>query len=314
MIRNAYLARLEMESIDNITLNFSDQNILILNISLGIIMFGVSLKLTPNDFRMVLANPLGTFVGVLSQFVVLPILTFIIIWILEPRPSFALGMMMVAACPGGNISNFFSALAKGNIALSVSLTAISSVLAIFMTPINLAFWASMYEPTSQLLTEVSLDFWGVLETIVIILGIPLILGMTFRHKFPRIAEKLHPYMHFGSILIFAAIVILAFAANIDIFLNYIYLVVLLVFLHNAIALISGYQLGRLFGLNEPDRRSLAIETGIQNSGLGLLLIFAFFDGLGGMAIVAAWWGIWHIVAGMSISYYWNYRVSTATAK
>ena len=185
MIRNAYLARLEMESIDNITLNFSDQNILILNISLGIIMFGVSLKLTPNDFRMVLANPLGTFVGVLSQFVVLPILTFIIIWILEPRPSFALGMMMVAACPGGNISNFFSALAKGNIALSVSLTAISSVLAIFMTPINLAFWASMYEPTSQLLTEVSLDFWGVLETIVIILGIPLILGMTFRHKFPR---------------------------------------------------------------------------------------------------------------------------------
>ena len=277
-------------------------------------MFGVSLKLTPDDFKMVLANPLGTFVGVLSQFVVLPVLTFIIIWILEPRPSFALGMMMVAACPGGNISNFFSALAKGNIALSVSLTAISSVLAIFMTPINLAFWAGMYEPTSQLLTDISLDYWGVFETIVIILGIPLILGMTFRHKFPKLSEKLHPYMHYGSILIFAAIVILAFTANIDIFLNYIYLVVFLVFVHNAVALLSGYQLGKLFKLNEPDRRSLAIETGIQNSGLGLVLIFAFFDGLGGMAIVAAWWGIWHIVAGMSVSYFWNYRVSTVTAK
>lgn len=314
MTRKAYLAGLEMESIDNVTLNFSDQNIFLLNISLGIIMFGVSLKLTPDDFKMVLANPLGTFVGVLSQFVVLPVLTFIIIWILEPRPSFALGMMMVAACPGGNISNFFSALAKGNIALSVSLTAISSVLAIFMTPINLAFWAGMYEPTSQLLTDISLDYWGVFETIVIILGIPLILGMTFRHKFPKLSEKLHPYMHYGSILIFAAIVILAFTANIDIFLNYIYLVVFLVFVHNAVALLSGYQLGKLFKLNEPDRRSLAIETGIQNSGLGLVLIFAFFDGLGGMAIVAAWWGIWHIVAGMSVSYFWNYRVSTVTAK
>ena len=303
-----------MESIDNITLNFSDQNILILNISLGIIMFGVALKLTVDDFKLVLANPLGTFVGVLSQFIVLPFLTFVVIWLLEPRPSFALGMMMVAACPGGNISNFFSALAKGNIALSVSLTAISSVLAIFMTPINLAFWAGMYEPTSQLLTEVSLNFWDVLQTIIIILGIPIILGMTFRHKFPKTAGKLQPYMHYGSILIFAAIVILAFTANIDIFLNYIHMVVLLVFLHNAIALTTGYQLGRLFKLNEPDRRSLAIETGIQNSGLGLLLIFAFFQGLGGMAIVAAWWGIWHIVSGMSLAYWWNYRVSTVVAK
>ncbi|MEQ8469593.1 MAG: bile acid:sodium symporter family protein [Marinoscillum sp.] len=300
-----------MESIDNITLNFSDQNIFILNISLGIIMFGVALKLSPADFKMVLSQPLGTFVGVLSQFIVLPFLTFMIIWLVEPRPSFALGMMMVAACPGGNISNFFSALSKGNIALSVSLTAISSVLAIFMTPINLAFWASMYEPTTQLLTEVSLNFWDVLKTIVIILGIPIILGMGFRHRFPKTAEKLQPYMHYGSILIFAAIVILAFSANIEIFLTYIHMVILLVFVHNAVALTSGYQLGRLFKLPEADRRSLAIETGIQNSGLGLLLIFAFFQGLGGMAIVAAWWGIWHIISGMVISYWWNYRVSYA---
>ncbi len=300
-----------MESIDNITLNFSDQNIFILNLSLGFIMFGVALKLTPADFKMVLAQPLGTLAGVLSQFIILPFLTFVLVWILEPHPTFALGMMMVAACPGGNISNFFSALARGNIALSVSLTAISSILAIFMTPINLSFWASMYAPTAALLTEVSLDFWDVFKTIVTILGIPIVLGMSFRHKYPKTAEKLHPYMHFGSIVIFAAIVILAFSANLDIFLNYIYLVVFLVFLHNAIALISGYQLGRIFGLPEADRRSLAIETGIQNSGLGLLLIFAFFQGLGGMAIVAAWWGIWHILSGLSLAYWWNYRVAVA---
>lgn len=300
-----------MESIDNITLNFSEQNIFFLNLSLGFIMFGVALKLTPEDFKMVLAQPLGTLVGVFSQFFVLPFLTFIIIWLLEPQPSFALGMMMVAACPGGNISNFFSAMAKGNIALSVSLTAISSILAIFMTPINLSFWASMYGPTADLLKEVHLNFWDVLKTIVIILGIPIVLGMLFRRRFPKTAKKMQPYMHYGSIIIFAAIVILAFSANLDLFLTYIHMVVLLVFLHNAVALISGFQLGKLFNLPEADCRSLAIETGIQNSGLGLLLIFAFFQGLGGMAIVAAWWGIWHIVSGMSLAYWWNYRVSLA---
>ncbi|MFY0607849.1 MAG: bile acid:sodium symporter family protein [Cyclobacteriaceae bacterium] len=298
-----------MESIDSVTLNFSQQNIAILNLSLGLIMFGVALKLTLNDFKMVLSQPICTIAGVISQFLVLPFLTFLMIWITDPKPSFALGMMMVAACPGGNISNFFSALSKGNIALSVSLTAISSVLAIFMTPINLSFWASMYPPTAGLLTEVSLNFWDVLQTIITILGIPIILGMTVRHRFPEWAMKLQPYFHKLSIVIFAIIVILAFSANIDLFLKYIYLVVLLVFAHNAIALAAGYQMGRLFRLPASDRRSLAIETGIQNSGLGLLLIFTFFEGLGGMAIVAAWWGIWHIISGFSIAYWWNSRAS-----
>ena len=300
-----------MDSIDNITLNFSNENIFILNISLAFIMFGVAMQLTISDFKLILTQPFGTIAGLLSQFLVLPALTFIVIWVLEPHPTFALGMMMVAACPGGNISNFFSALSKGNIALSVSLTAVSSVLAIFMTPFNLSFLASAYTPTANLLRAVNLNIGDVFETIVIILAIPLVLGMLVRHHFPNTAQKLHPYMHYSSILIFAAIVIMAFSANVDIFLNYIYLVVLLVFVHNAIALFAGYQMGRLFGLPQADRRTLAIETGIQNSGLGLLLIFAFFEGLGGMAIVAAWWGIWHIIAGLTISYYWKYKVAVA---
>jgi BASS family bile acid:Na+ symporter len=298
-----------VEEIDNITLNFNEDNIFLLNISLAIIMFGVALKLTLEDFRLVLKQPRGVIAGVLSQFLILPGLTFILVWLMKPHPSFALGMFMVAACPGGNISNFFSANAKGNLALSVSLTAVSSVLAVFMTPINLTFWSSMYTPTADLLSSISMDLWGVLQTIIIILGIPIILGMLVRHHYEKLAKRLQPIMHWSSIIIFAAIVIMAFAANIDLFLTYIYLVVLLVFIHNAVALFSGYQIGRMFGLPEADRRSLAIETGIQNSGLGLVLIFSFFNGLGGMALVAAWWGIWHIISGMTISYYWNFRSS-----
>ncbi len=294
-----------MESIDNITLNFSDQNIFLLNLSLAFIMFGVALNLTPRDFKLVMLQPRSVLAGVLSQFMILPFLTFVIVYVVQPYPSMALGMMMVAACPGGNISNFMTMVSRGNIALSVSLTAISSIAAIFLTPINFALWAGLYPPTAELLKQINLDFWGAFQTIVTILGLPILLGMLFRHKFPGIALRIHSFMHYSSLIIFAVIVIMAFSANLDLFLSKIYLVLFIVFAHNGIALISGYQMGMLFRLPEQDRRTLAIETGIQNSGLGLILIFAFFDGLGGMALVAAWWGIWHILSGLSISFYWK---------
>ena len=301
-----------MESIDNITLNFGNLNMAFLNLSLAFIMFGVALKLQLDDFRRVISKPFSAVVGILSQFVVLPFLTFALIWLLEPHPSFALGMIMVAACPGGNISNFFSSLSGGNIALSVSLTAITSVLSIVMTPFNLTFWAKLYPPTAALLhQQISLNVTDIFLTIVLILGIPIVFGMLFNRQFPDLAKKLHPYMHYGSIAIFAGIVVFTFAANFNIFLNYIYLVVFLVFVHNLTALLSGYHLARLFKLPEADRRAISIETGIQNSGLGLILIFAFFDGLGGMAVVAAWWGIWHIFAGLALSYYWKFKVVVA---
>lgn len=268
-------------------------------------MFGVAINLRISDFALVLKNPKAALAGMISQFLLLPALTFLLVLILQPRPSFALGMMLVAACPGGNISNFMSSMAKGNTALSVSLTAVSSSLAIIMTPLNLTLWASLYAPTSGILSQVSLDFWQLLKTITLLLLIPIVLGMLLRKHKSSLADRLHPIMHYSSIAIFAAIVLMAFKANFDLFLDYIHLVIFLVLIHNAVALTAGYQMGRLFKLEQSDRRSIAIETGIQNSGLGLILIFSFFDGLGGMAIVAAWWGIWHILSGLSLAYFWN---------
>lgn len=301
-----------MDTIDQVTLNFSAANLFYLNLSLGFIMFGVAINLRVSDFLMVLRMPKSILAGVLSQFLILPTLTFLLILLLQPRASFALGMMLVAACPGGNISNFMSSMARGNTALSVSLTAVSSSLAIIMTPLNLTFWASLYAPTAEILTEVSLDSWELLKTIGLLLLIPIVLGMLLRKYKSVLADRLHPVMHYSSIAIFAFIVLLAFRANFDLFLAYIHYVILLVLVHNAVALITGYQIGRLFRLKKADRRSIAIETGIQNSGLGLILIFSFFDGLGGMAIVAAWWGIWHILSGLSLSYFWSRNLELST--
>lgn len=111
-------------------------------------------------------------------------------------------------------------------------------------------------------------------------------------------------------MFFAGFVLVVFAMNFEKFISYVHLVVVLVFFHNAVALLGGYSLASAFNLREKDRRSIAIETGIQNSGLGLLLIFNFFDGLGGMALVAAWWGIWHVITGLTIGWYWSIGKST----
>lgn len=298
------------ETIDTLKLNLDSGGLQIMNISLAVIMFGVALELSAEDFRKVVKSPKSTLVGVASQFFLLPLLTFLMILFFEPHPSLALGMMMVAACPGGNISNFFSLLARGNAALSVSMTAIATLASILMTPFNFTFWASLYGPTNLILKEVHLDLFEVFRIIVLILGIPLAAGMLFRHFKGELAQKISSWIKGFGILFFSAFVVVAFSMNYENFLDFVHLVIVLVFVHNIIALSSGYGLARAFGLSKADRKSIAIETGIQNSGLGLLLIFNFFEGLGGMALVAAWWGIWHIIAGLSISWYWSIGKST----
>lgn len=293
------------ESIDAIRLNLGGGGLLVMNISLAVIMFGVALELSVNDFKRLIKDPKSTLTGLFSQLVLLPALTFLLVLFFEPHPSLALGMFMVAACPGGNISNFFSLLARGNAALSVSMTAIVTLTAIIMTPFNFTLWASLYEPTNIILRDIHISLWEVFKIIGLILGIPLILGMTVRHYREKLADKIGYGIKTFGILFFAGFVLVAFAMNFEKFINYVHLVVILVFFHNAFALTAGYGLASLFNLSEKDRKSIAIETGIQNSGLGLLLIFNFFDGLGGMALVAAWWGIWHVITGLAIGWYWS---------
>ena len=298
------------ESIDTLQLNLGTDGLLVMNISLAVIMFGVALELSASDFKRLARAPKSTLIGVASQFVLLPAITYLLVVLFNPHPSMALGMFMVAACPGGNISNFFSLLASGNAALSVSLTAIATLGAIFMTPFNFTIWASLYGPTAELLRDIHINLWQVFKIIGLILGLPLALGMAVRHFWEPLAEKISTWIKGFGILFFSGFVMVAFAMNYENFINYVHLVIVLVFFHNTFALSGGYGLASLFDLEQKDCRSIAIETGIQNSGLGLLLIFNFFDGLGGMALVAAWWGIWHIISGLGLSWYWSIGKST----
>tara|TARA_B100000787_G_scaffold150198_1_gene122573 strand:- start:17226 stop:18155 length:930 start_codon:yes stop_codon:yes gene_type:complete len=291
--------------IDDIKINFDSSGLWILNIAIAIIMFGVALGITTNDFKRLFKNPKIVFIGVLSQFFLLPAATFLAILIIEPHPSFALGMMMIAACPGGNVSNFFSKMSGGNAALSVSLTAFATLICIFMTPFNLQFWGSMYEPTNEILKAVSLNPIDLFKLVSLILGIPLILGMVIKHYQSEKAIKIEKVLKPLSMIVFIALIFLAFSQNLEIFVDYIHHVLFLVIFHNIFAYILGFYTAKSFGLNNKDCKTISMETGIQNGGLGLLLIFGFFDGLGGMALLAAFWGIWDVFSGMALATFWG---------
>jgi len=294
-----------MQELDSVAINFNANSLWVLNTALAVVMFGVALGITPQDFKVLLKQPKLLFVGVLSQFILLPFITFLLVWLLKPQPSIALGMFMVAACPGGNISNFMTHLAKGNSALSISLTAFATVIAVFMTPLNFQWYAGLYEPTASIIKTVDISFLDLLKLVTLILGIPLIIGMFVRARFETIAIKLSKALKPFSILVFIGIVCVAFINNIDVFLAYVKYVLGIGILHNAVAILLGFVVAKGFGLSFKNQKTLMIETGIQNSGLGLLLIFTFFNGLGGMALIAAFWGIWHIISGLVLSLYWS---------
>ncbi len=294
-------------SIDSIPINFNEESLWILNLALALVMFGISLEISIGDFKALFKKPKAIFVGVLSQFFLLPLVTFILVILIKPYPSIALGMFMVAACPGGNISNFITHIAKGNSALSVCLTAIATLLAIFMTPINLEFWGSFYAPTAQILKEVAIEPMAMVQLVFMLLGVPLFLGMWVNYWKPRLAKSIARVLKIVSLLFFVALICIALYANRIILVDYIWYVFWLVVIHNLIAFISGFSLAKLVGLNTANTRTITIETGIQNSGLGLLLIITFFDGLGGMALLAAFWGIWHLVSGLLLASFWSSR-------
>ncbi len=294
-----------MQNIDDIQINFNSDNLWLVNLTLALVMFGVALDIRVSDFTNLMKSPKAVIVGVISQFILIPVVTWLLILVASPVPSVALGMIMVAACPGGNISNFMTKMAGGNTALSISLTAFASLAALVMTPLNFAVWGNIYEPTRMILKSVSVEPSEVARFVLLILGIPLILGMVIQHYRSKLAGKASQFLKPVSILIFLSFIAVAFYNNLDIFLEHIHYVFILVIVHNALLLLTGFMFARVNRLSYLDQKTLSIETGIQNSGLGLLLVFTFFDGLGGMALLVAFWAIWDIAAGLLIAYFWS---------
>ena len=289
---------------DDVVLNFAPGSLVILNVVLGLIMLGIALDTTVDDFKIVARKPRPFIIGILAQLIVLPAITFLLTLVLPVTPSMALGMILVACCPPGNISQVLTHRAGGNVALSVSMTAVANPLYIIALPLSVAFWGALHPTARNLLTTVELDPWQMLLDVFLIIGVPFVVGLALRARLPRFAQRVQPFVKWFSLLALVGFIAAALAGNWQIFIAFLGVILLVVTIHDAVALAIGYSTATLGGLGTRERKAMTFEVGIRNAGLGLGLVFTFFGGLGGMAIVAGWWGIWDIVAGLIVASLW----------
>ncbi|HMO37777.1 MAG TPA: bile acid:sodium symporter family protein [Saprospiraceae bacterium] len=296
-----------METIDSVRINFNPDQLIILNLCLAFIMFGVALDLKPGNFRELLRQPKAAIVGLSSQLLLLPLLTLGLVALFQPPPSLALGMLLVSVCPGGNVSNFAVHLGGGNVALSVLLTSVSTLAATITMPLLFILLMPLVPGGKLFRQSVEVPLWDMVWTIVQLILVPLFVGMFVNSRFPRFTAAIRKPVRLLSLLIFAGFVVVAVMSNFEHLQRYLHLIFFIVLVHNAVALFSGYGLALLNRLSRYDARAIALETGIQNSGLALIIIFNFYNGLGGMAIIAAWWGVWHLISAASVAFLWNRR-------
>jgi BASS family bile acid:Na+ symporter len=312
-----------LQILDPLDPNLGAGEMTLVNIILALVMFGVALGIKLDTFKDVFRYPKSIIVGCMLQWVALPLVTLCVALIFNSviTPMVALGMILVASCPGGNISNFMSSYAQGNIELSVSMTAITTALAPLITPLNFWLYGTLYCDIVSINNEIPtlvIPFGDMFEQIMLLLGLPIIAGMAFAHYFPNATKRLLKPSQILSIILFMGMVAVSFTkvvtslgdntgAGLDgtsIFIA-IVLAFVVVIAHNICALSTGYGGGTLFRLPKADRRSMTIEVGIQNSGLGLILLFnenifdpVIWDNNGGMLFITAIWGVWHIISGL----------------
>lgn len=305
-------------NVDDLRIAFDDSSLTTLKIIVGAILFGIALDTPLSSFAAALRRPVVIGIGVVAQFLVLPALTFVLTLMLGVRGSVALGMILVACCPPGNVSNILTYRSGGDVALSVSMTSVGNLLAIVLMPLNFAFWGGLHPTGGDLLRRlgdgagrVDLSVGSMLGEIAFVILVPFAVGITIARLWPRAARVGHRVIGPVAFLALGAVIVVGVANNWDIFLHHLGIVLLAVFLHDALALLIGYLIARAARLPEASAKAMTFEVGIRNAGLGLLLVFAFFGGLGGMALVAAWWGIWDIIAGLAVAQWWRSRATAA---
>jgi BASS family bile acid:Na+ symporter len=288
---------MEITALDELRIALDPIGQLGLALALILIMFSISLNLRFQDFAFLLHRRTLFAAGVLAQTFALPVITFGLVLLLQPPPSIALGMFVVACCPGGVVSNLFTYLAAGNVAYSVSLTATSSALAALLTPTLILFWSQMYEPTATLLQSVAFDPASFLIQTTVLLATPLTIGMIVAARAPDLAKRLQKGAALAGTLGLAVAIVYGTAKFFTLLMPALPMLLFFTILHNAAAFSTGAIAALLMRADKATRRALVFEVGIQNSGLAIVILLAQFDGLGGAAAIAVIWGVWHLIAG-----------------
>ena len=265
----------------------------VINYLLGVVMFGMGLTLNLQDFKIVFIRPKDVLLGCLAQFTVMPLLAWALARLFQLDEALALGVVLVGCCPGGTASNVITYLAKGDLALSVGMTGVSTLLAPFLTP--LLTWALAGK-------SVNVDVASMFLSILWVVILPVVTGIVVKWLWPRFTEKATDYLPAFSSIAIAFIVAIIIAANADKLLAGGLVIVLVVMLHNVCGLGLGYMIGRLLGLAEPKKRAISIEVGMQNSGLASSLATLHFAAYPLATIPGAIFSVWHNLSGAAVAY------------
>jgi BASS family bile acid:Na+ symporter len=278
---------------------------LVLSLVLATMVFSVALELRIEDFRRVAETPRAVVAGLIPQFVLLPVATWALTLVLDLPPNVEAAMILVAACPGGSLSNVVTHLGRGNTALSVSISAVASVIALVATPFNFTWMVSTNPATSGWLRQLAIDPSGIWWSLLALLALPMTLGMWVAYHRPALRDRISRPLSRFSLFALLAFIAVGLVKERHLLNAQILLPLALVIGHNALGLSLGWLCARAFGVAERDRRAIVIEGGMQNSGLALGIIAVQFGADLGMVIIASLWGIWHIVSGMSLAQWWR---------
>jgi BASS family bile acid:Na+ symporter len=249
-------------------------------------------------------KPKAPGIGLLAQYLVLPAVAFGIGLLMADTPSIALGLLLVACCPAGALSNYLTGVARGSVATSVSMTAISTLTSVVATPLLFAFWASLNPATSAVLQQISIDPKRVVMVLVIMLIAPITAGMFIRARHPGTADRIRLWVRRIAGIVFAVVVAILLLGNVKVLGNFAASALPPVLVTFAVAVALGWGLARVSGLLAADRRAVALEVAFQNVALAIGLAVAFFPGLAGVAITSILWGVVHLTLGFAIAAMW----------
>ena len=298
--------------LDQLQVDLSDGFQLATKVVIAVFLFGVALDVRPADVRDVVRRPLVIGAGLGAQYVVMPVLTVLLTLALDVRGSVAIGMILVVCCPAGNLSNILTHRARGDVALSISLTTASNVVAIAITPVAVAFWCGLNPAADDLLRDVSIDAWEMVAEVALLIGLPFAAGLLVAWRFPRFAARAQRYVEPGALVLLLLVVVGGLGGQFEAFRTYVGVVAPAIILQNAVSLVVGYGTGRGLRLAVAGVRAMTFELGVRNTGLALVLALGFFGDLGGVAFVVALWGLWDVTTGLLLSTWWRRATSRET--
>jgi BASS family bile acid:Na+ symporter len=293
-----------MEAIDQAHFNFSPTAGLAVSVMVGFLVFAVALDLRWDQFHRVLRRPKAPLIGLVAQYVILPSVAFGVARLIVDTPSIALGLLLVTCCPAGALSNYLTGVARGSVATSVSMTAISTLFSIAVTPFLFAFWAAMNPDTKALLQTIDIDPKRVIVMLLIMLVVPITIGMLIRAKRPETADKIRLWSRRLAGGVFAVVVAILILGNVKVLGPFAKTALPPVLLTFAIAVALGWGLARVSGLVAADRRAVTLEVAFQNVALAIGMAVVFFPALAGVAITSILWGVVHLTLGFALAAMW----------